>query len=62
MRDYEYMLNKVSEEVKKNLELVEERLVNGAVSCIYNYKYNLGIRAALNIIEAYIEQLKKEEE
>jgi len=62
MKDHEYILNKVLEEVKKNLELVEGRLINGSVSSIENYKYNLGIRTALNIIEAYIEQLKKEAE
>ena len=39
MKDYEYILNKVSEEVKKNLELVEERLITGSVSSIDIYKY-----------------------
>jgi len=62
MKDHEYILNKVLEEVKKNLQLVEGRLISGSVSSIEIYKYNLGIRTALNIIEAYIEQLKKEAE
>lgn len=62
MRDYEYILDKVLEEVKKNLELVEERLIKGRVSSMENYQYNFGIRTALNIVETCIEQLKKEEE
>ncbi len=61
MRDSEYILDEVIRLLKVNLEVVENRLITGNIHNIEDYKYNLGLRSSLSVVQDYINDLIKAE-
>ena len=59
MRDSEYILNEVIKMIKTNLESVENRLINGSIYNIEDYKYNLGTRIVLTSLSDFINELSR---
>jgi hypothetical protein len=62
MKDSEYILGKVIKTIKDNLECVETRLVNGTIKSLEDYKYNLGMRYILHIMDLTINDITKGDE
>jgi len=59
MRDSEYILNELIKTITANLESVENRLINGSIYNIEEYKYNLGARYTLNSLSDFIKELNR---
>jgi hypothetical protein len=60
MRDSEYILDKLIETIKNNLECVETRLIKGNIISMEDYKYNLGMRFILDTLRSTIDELSRE--
>ncbi len=59
MRDSEYILDELIKIIKSNLESVENRLINGNICHIEDYKYNLGARYTLSSLCDSINEMSK---
>lgn len=60
MRDSEYILDKLIETIKNNLECVETRLIKGNIISMEDYKYNLGMRFILDTLQEAIDELSRD--
>lgn len=60
MRDSEYILDKLIETIKDNLECVETRLIKGNIISMEDYKYNLGMRFILDTLQEAIDELSRD--
>ena len=60
MIDSEYILNELIKIIKSNLESVENRLSNGSICNMEDYKYNLGARYTLRSLCDSINEMIKE--
>jgi|GEM_PF-4194422 len=60
MRDSEYILDKLIETIKNNLECVETRLIKGNIISMEDYKYNLGMRFILDTLQEAINELSRD--
>jgi hypothetical protein len=59
MRDSEDNLDKLIKIIRNNLESVENRLVNGNICHIEDYKYNLGARLTLRSLCDSIDEMNR---
>lgn len=59
MRDSEYILDEVIRLLKTNLDVVESNLMSGNISDIEDYKYSLGLRRGLHVLQEYINELTR---
>ena len=59
MRDSEYILDEVIQLLKVNLDVVESKLIGGNIIDIEDYKYNLGLRRGLHVLQEYINELTR---
>jgi hypothetical protein len=59
MRDSEYILNELVKMINANLESVENRLINGSIYHIEDYKYNLGARYTLSSLSDFVKELSR---
>jgi hypothetical protein len=59
MRDSEYILDEVIRLLKTNLDVVESNLISGNIINIEDYKYNLGIRRGLHVLQEHISELTR---
>ena len=61
MKDHEYILNKITNLIKDNLDVVEDKLIGGGLSSMEDYKYHCGLRYAFDAILCHITEAMKEE-
>jgi hypothetical protein len=61
MRDSEYILGELIKIIRSNLESVENRLVNGNICHMEDYKYNLGARYTLRSLCDSITEMNRGE-
>lgn len=61
MRDSEYILDELIKIIRSNLESVENRLVNGNICHMEDYKYNLGARYTLRSLYDSINEMNRGE-
>ena len=59
MKDSEYILDKVILDIEDNLRVVENRMTNGNICSMEDYKYNLGMRHILFSLQSTINELIK---
>lgn len=59
MRDSEYILDEIIRLLKVNLDTVENKLISGNINGVEDYKYNLGIRRGLHVLQEYVNELTK---
>ena len=59
MRDSEYVLTEIINILKINLDVVESNLISGNIANIEDYKYNLGLRKGLHVLQENIVELTK---